>query len=257
MASAQPPSRPLDSHSLSWTALLARWVDYARAALAIPSDAAGASWLASVPAVINLQAVTFALSEVGELRGDERAFALDKAAVLIRESTAELERLWDADLPESLIDVREDARSALLLARHAGAVELIWQGDDVLVMPDVDPGEPAGTLAVMQPGTLVMRREPVAWWSGRTDAPLEISGCAIVPCAEPRQVYRRFDESGRILGDLVAPITADPPEGLPLLVPLFEDGEVIGHFTVDAADWEARQRAGMTTDRVRVDELPD
>ncbi|MHC5113240.1 MAG: hypothetical protein ACYTGP_02280 [Planctomycetota bacterium] len=248
-----PEHRPLNPDSLTWTAMLARWVEYAKATLAIPSDAAGESWQASVSAVINLQAVTFALAEVDELAGAERAFALDKAAVLISDNATALARVWGDVLPESLTEVCDDARAALLAARHVGAVELVWQGDDVLVMPDVDPGEPAGTFAVMQPGTLVMRREPVAWWSGRADAPLEIPGCAVVPCAEPRQVYRRFDESGRIVGDVVLPITADPPDALPLLVPLFEDGEVIGRFTVDATEWEACQRAGMTGDRVRVE----
>lgn len=247
--------RPLHPESLTWTALLGRWVDYARASLAIPSDAAGASWQASVPAVINLQAVTFALSELAELGSDERAFALDKAAVLIRDGAADLARIWGDTPPESLVEVIDDAQIALACAQHAGAVELIWHGDDVLVMPDVDPGQPAGTLAVMQPGTLVMSREPVAWWRGRADAPLEVPGCVTVPCDEPRQVYRRFDETGRIVGDVVAPIGADPPDGLPLLVPLFADGTRIGHFTLDAADWEARQRTAMTGERVSVEEI--
>ena len=35
----------------------------------------------------------------------------------------------------------------------------------------------------------------------------------------------------------------DPIAGLPLLVPLLDDGETIGHFTVEATEWEARQRA--------------
>ncbi len=108
----------LRPHALTWTALLGKWVEFAQASLALPRDAEGDAWRASVPAIINLQAVTFALSEVGELPEDERALAMDKAEILVDRSARELGAIWrNSALPAMLIELIGDAQTALASRR--------------------------------------------------------------------------------------------------------------------------------------------
>jgi hypothetical protein len=107
----------LRPHVLTWTALLGKWVEFARASVALPRDAEGDAWRGSVAAIINLQAVTFALGEVAELAADERALALDKAAILIDRSTADLKARWVMQgLPEMVEELIADASGALAKA---------------------------------------------------------------------------------------------------------------------------------------------
>ena len=104
----------LNPEALTWTGLLAQWVRFAQASLALPEDSDGPRWRASVPAVINLQAVTFALADLDRLRPDERALALDKAEILVTESVDQLERIWDGvEMSAALREICDDSRAAL------------------------------------------------------------------------------------------------------------------------------------------------
>jgi len=209
-----------------------------------------------VPAVITLQAVTFALADLARLPVEERPLGRDRAELLIRQNTATLHDIWRGEpLPESLVEIGADARRALEMSIFAGALELIWDGPQSMVMPASPIGDTTGTLAVMQPGTIVMPGEPVAWWVERDGGPIirALPGCRQSEVSVPRQVYRQLDEDGRITGDVVAPINADLPPGMPLLVPLFEQGRPIGHFTLEAQAWEAHQRAAMTDEMIPVE----
>jgi len=248
----------LHPETLTWTALLAKWMDFARASLAAPKDAEGDRWRAAVPAVINLQAVTFALADLARLPEEERPLGRDRAELLIRENTAKLHDIWRGEpMPDSLLEISADARAALERSAYAGAVELIWEGPHSMVMPAVPIGDETGTLAVMQPGTIVMPGEPVAWWVERDGGPIihALPGCRQSEVSVPRQVYRQLDEQGRITDDVVAPIMADLHPGMPLLVPLFEQGRPIGHFTLEAQAWEAHQRAAMAGGMIPVEFL--
>jgi len=238
----------LRPESLTWTVLLGRWVEFAKASVALPADDEGARWRGSVAAVINLQAVTFALGDLGRLGSEERALGRDKAEVLIRENAGVLEGVWRGEvMPGSLMELCGDAREALEMSAYAGVVELVWEGPGPMVMPRIEAGKAWGTLAVMQPGTIVMPGEPVAWWVDRDGTVLEgaLAGCVKHEPRVPRQVYRQIDENGRITGDMIAALNAEPPAGMPLLVPLFERGRPVGHFTLEAERWEAQQRAAM------------
>src|SRR5437870_11456667 len=86
---------PLQPEALTWTALLSQWVKFAQASAALPKDASGERWRASVPAVINLQAVTFALADLDRVPADEHALARDKAEMLITENADKLRRAWE------------------------------------------------------------------------------------------------------------------------------------------------------------------
>lgn len=245
-----PDLRP---ETLTWTALLARWIEFAQAAVAIPEEENGERWRASVPAMINLQAVTLALRELDTVDQREWPWARDKAEVLIERSASELGEAWRAEpMPGTVLELCDDARSALAASVYVGAIELRWPGPGVLTMPGLPDVEQVvgaaesddGTwLAVVQPGTLVMPDEPVAWWLNH--AGVNVDGCLAEPRYPPRQVYRQIDDDGRITGDVVTSILSDPIAGLPLLVPLVADGATIGQFTVDADEWESQQRAMM------------
>jgi hypothetical protein len=78
-------SAPLEN--LTWAALLGRWIDFARSAVALPDDTAGQAMRDCVPDIIMLQAVYFALKHLQDLDSQEKALGLDRAQVLITKHT--------------------------------------------------------------------------------------------------------------------------------------------------------------------------
>lgn len=230
---------------LTWAALLARWTEFAAAARAWPRDAEGQRWSQSVPEIIRLQAVTHALHELATLADAERPLARDRAAVTVSQAAAALDAAWRGEpMPESILDALDDAQQALARAAWTGMRIAWWMGPGVLEMPDVtiaDAGMPR-TVAIMAPGTPVMPGCPVAWWVGGT-AP-HIAGCVDRPASEPLQVYRQFDADGLAEADLIAPLEALPP-GMPLLVPLREEGQPLGHFLQPREAWRAMQSQAL------------
>ncbi len=108
----------MDVRSLTWSALLGQWVEFAQAAVVLPVNGEGGAWKKSVAEVVRLQAVWFALQHVGELPAQERALGVDRAGVLIEASRAMLERHWEAlAMPGDLLQMIADAEEALRLAR--------------------------------------------------------------------------------------------------------------------------------------------
>ncbi len=237
----------MDERALTWTALLAHWMEVARAAVSLPEGEEGDRWRRSMAPAITLHAVTFALRDLLALPLEERPVARDRAAILVAEACAALDETWRGEvMPESLQLLRHDASVALDESEWAGAVELVWRGPGELVAPSlVDPAslEEVGTLCVAAPGTILVPGEPVAWWVGRGD--LSLDGCERIEVVTPRQVYRVLDDAGRIVRDEVAPMHEDLPSGMPLLTPLLENGVRVGSFVRAGAEWEALQRAAM------------
>lgn len=230
---------------LTWAALLARWTEFAAAARAWPRDGDGERWSRSVPEIIRLQAVTRALHELGSLADTEHALARDRAAVTVTQAASALDALWRGEaMPESVLDALDDAQRALERAAWAGMRMAWWRGPGVLDMPELalqEVGMPR-TVALMAPGTPVMPGCPVAWWVGG-EVP-EVPGCAVREAAEPVQVYRQFGEDGIATEDLIAPLDALPP-GMPLLVPLREEGQPLGHFLQPREAWRAMQSQAL------------
>ncbi|MEX1017713.1 MAG: hypothetical protein WD534_10170 [Phycisphaeraceae bacterium] len=110
----QSGPEPLHPERLTWTALLGHWVAFARNAVGLPDDAEGQRMRASVADVIMLQAVWFALQQVDELDRAERALGLDRAAVLIEKHAAALEQRWQGQaMPEAMRGLIDDARAML------------------------------------------------------------------------------------------------------------------------------------------------
>jgi hypothetical protein len=98
---------------LTWSALLARWMDFAKSAVALPRDGEGGRLRAAVPALIGLQAVTHALAELDQLPPPERGVGLDRAEVLIERYGDDLRAIWNGTLPAQVSEVVRDARVAL------------------------------------------------------------------------------------------------------------------------------------------------
>ena len=252
------PGMSLRPDALTWTALLSKWIEFAQSSVALPDDAEGQRWRKCVPSIITLQAVTFALGDLERLPTEERPLARDKAEILIRDHLRRIETVWrGVGLPPMLLEIVEDAHRQWRYALYAGLIELIWRGEKPWIVPALKAEEyTRGTLAVMQPGTIVMPEEPVAWCvDGEIDR-LEsaLGGCVRQTPPGPRQVYRQIDDHGRITHDLICPLETELPAGLPLLVPLLERGERIGHLTLDPEAWLAQQRASMTSAMIPVDD---
>ncbi len=249
----------LHPEALSWTVLLGKWIDFAKASCALSTDAEGTSWRDSVPHIITLQAVTFALADLERLEPDDRPHARDRAEIIIEQSETALHAIWEGQAPGSVVEMALDARSALNASVYKGLVELIWPGPGEMIMPGVpleDILAGRGSVALAQPGTILMPGEPVAWWCDRNgdDLRLLLLDCIEAHPSRPRQLYRVFDGSGAIERDCLLPIDEDPPaNAMPLLVPLMHMGRHIGTFTLDADTWKAQQREAMRT-TVRVEE---
>ena len=107
------PSDDYNPDALTWAAMLGRWVDFARSSVALPDDAAGRKLKASVPDLIQLQAVWFALQHLGDLPASEQALGRDRAGVLIERHAAALhERFANEGLPAGMVELIDDARAA-------------------------------------------------------------------------------------------------------------------------------------------------
>ncbi len=106
--------------AIAWATLLARWTDFARSAVALPREGHGGKVRQAVPALIGLQAVTNALTELERLPEDERAVGLDRAEVLIGRYSVDIASIWAGPVPENVKDFVGDAQLALsaAAARH-------------------------------------------------------------------------------------------------------------------------------------------
>ncbi len=230
---------------LSWAALLARWTELAAAARAWPRDAEGYRWSQSVPEIIRLQAVTHALQELGTLAETEQPLARDRAAVTVTQAASALDSIWRGEpMPDAILDILDDARRALDRAAWTGMRIGWWMGPGVLAMPELDlrDADMPRTVAVMAPGTPVMPGCPLVWWVGGRVP--DVPGCTVGAATDPVQVYRQFDDGGIATEDVIAPLDALPP-GMPLLVPLREDGQPLGHFLQPRDAWHAMQSQAL------------
>lgn len=198
-----------------------------------------------MPEIIRLQAVTHALQELGTLADAERPLARDRAAVTVTRAASALDSLWRGEpMPGAILDMLDDAQRALARAAWTGMRIAWWMGPGMLAMPELDlrDADMPRTVAVMAPGTPVMPGCPVAWWVGGIVP--DVPGCTVGAATDPVQVYRQFDDGGIATEDLVAPLDALPP-GMPLLVPLREEGQPLGHFLQPRDAWHAMQSQAL------------
>lgn len=227
--------------------MLGRWMDFARAAVALPEAGEGGRWRRAVAPIIGLQAITHALSELDTLDRAQRRVGLDRAAVLIADHTREIHDIWRGEpIPDELRVLLADARATLSAATssglewivHTGAVTL--DGHEQLADDLVIRGF-EGDLYLAAPGAWVFEGEPVAFCretdgvrpseraTGLIDSALRADDrwairAAMVPAA--RQVYREHDASSGVpVRDQVVWISDDPLPGRPLLIPVVQAGQ--------------------------------
>ncbi len=115
----------MESTKLTWVALLGGWMQFARAAVALPDDAEGRAWRASVPAMIGLQAVCMAMRTLDQLPPDEQALGVDRSRVLLEQYLRKLhEHHGGRPFHPKLEELVNDAERAIEeAARRCAATE--------------------------------------------------------------------------------------------------------------------------------------
>ena len=106
--------------TITWAALLGQWIEFARSAVGLPDDEPGRCLRESVPDIIMLQAVWFALHQLDDLLQDQRALGLDRSEILIDQHTKALHRRWhNQPMPATLSELIEDTRRQLTIAQSS------------------------------------------------------------------------------------------------------------------------------------------
>ena len=122
----QPQFEPLPVDQLTWASLLGRWVEFARSAVGLPQTTEGNLMRDSVPDIIMLQAVWFALQHLNDLSISEKALGIDRASVLIeKHSNALINRYTTSEMPELMAELIKDAKGML----HAVESKLVKPTD--------------------------------------------------------------------------------------------------------------------------------
>lgn len=231
-------SDPLQPEAISWAVLLGRWMDFAKASTALPETREGDQWRDSVVPMITLQAVTFALSELEQVTPVERLLGWDRAEMLCDEALDTLDAIWGPGLPTTLVEVVEQAESAMSGVLDRFTLVLVSNQDHPFTVSPLKDIEPVDSFVAAASGTPIMPGAPIAWWSGveldtvrGVDWPgsLQLLRC-------PVQVWRCRDEQDRYFEDVVTDLEAELDSGLPLLVPRILEGLPLGDPMPVAAD---------------------
>ena len=228
----------------AWTALLAHAMHLAKAARAWGGSEQGVRMRESVAPLVQLQAVAIAMRQLGDLAPAHRAYARDQADVLLQRACESLRATWRGEpMRDAVLQAMSDARQSIANAMYAGLRCLRWPGPGSLVVPawPASVGQVRGSLALMEPGTIALAGEVIAWWCDRE--PLACDGCVHEALDAPVQVYRRFDGNGRFESADTVPLHESLPSGMPTLVPICVAGEPVGGFMRDPQTWLAMQRA--------------
>lgn len=181
--------------------------------------------------MITLQAIAFALEELGHLPAPERALGCDRAELGIAHAARTLSAAWDREpMPNGLLDLLAEAQRALRLARTLAFCFVVDAND--IVMPRIDPAaiaaaappNPGSELWLAPPGVTFARGAVVAW-SAPEPIDLDLAGVVRTPIAVPAmQLYRQPQPAPL---DLCAPVAVSLPAGLPMLRPIIENGETL------------------------------
>ena len=234
--------------TLTWSALLARWTEFAASSVALPAGGESGRWKRAVPQIITLQAVVHALDELDELEPEEIPVALDRAAISVREAVREIRSIWDGEaLPPEAQELCEEAEAAIVVADSVG---LAW----TVASASLECGHPADlaaavvasgiadTLLIPTPGvplfasSVAAHFRPAVWNPERiaqiaelVESFLDEDGDAAFAGFLPQmQVYRQFDfAKGGAVRDLVVPTALGVAAGQPLLVPAVSGGQAV------------------------------
>ena len=233
---------------ISWSTLLAGWVSFAQRALALPKDEQGQRWRDSVAPTIGLHALAMALGEIDKVDPEERPLAMDKSEIGIKAHVAELNEIWRGEpMPESIIELIEDAKAAWELALYEGVAWIVASERFVAFHP-AELGDALlnagylGEVMIATPGVELFKGAPIAIARNNSGGQPEddilrmiqdfLEACdgqvehplIVRPVC---QVYRQFDYlKGGSAKDLVAPVIGELQAGQPLLIPVVIGGEM-------------------------------
>ncbi len=237
-----------DTTGVTWATLLAGWVQYAQSAVGLPKTEQGQRWRDSVAPTIALHALAMALGEIERVDPEERALAMDRSELGIKEQAATINAIWRGEpMPESIDELIEDAKDAWEAALYEGVVWIVaserfkaFHPADLAEML-LDAGF-IGEVLIASPGVEMFRGAPVAVCRenfGGEPGPdiVEMIDAYLAACDgkadHPQiirpvcQVYRQYNFlAGGVQKDLVAPVTADLPAGQPLLIPVVSGGAI-------------------------------
>ncbi len=233
---------------ISWSTLLAGWVSFAQRALALPKDEQGQRWRDSVAPTIGLHALAMALGEIDKVDPEERPLAMDKSEIGIKAHVAELNEIWRGEpMPESIIELIEDAKAAWELALYEGVAWIVASERFVAFHPAelgdalLDAGY-LGEVMIATPGIEMFKGAPIAIARNNSGGQPEddilrmiqdfLEACEgqvehpliVRPVC---QVYRQFDFlNPGCAKDLVAPVIGELQAGQPLLIPVVSGGQM-------------------------------
>ncbi|MAO22660.1 MAG: hypothetical protein CMJ35_07170 [Phycisphaerae bacterium] len=265
-------STPPSTHdTTTWATLLAGWVHYAQSAVALPDTAEGQRWKDSVAPTIALHAHAMALGEIEKVAPDERALAMDKSELSIKEHAGALNQIWRGEpMPESIGELIQDAKDAWEAALHEGVVWIVkserfksFHPGELIEML-LDAGF-IGEVLIATPGIEMFKGAPVATcrenFGGEPGPDITRMIDAYLHACDGEvdhpqiirpvcQVYRQFDFlAGGAQKDVVAPVTGDLQSGQPLLIPVVSGGA--------SCAVPLPQRASKPLDLVRVEWLAE
>ena len=103
----------LGAPRLTWAVLLGQWLEFAKSALALSDDETGRRLRCSVPDIIMLQAVWFALQHLNKLDAEQLAVGLDRAEVLIEKHQGILRQRFADAMPTQVRTLIDDATRQL------------------------------------------------------------------------------------------------------------------------------------------------
>ena len=247
----------LQPESLSWAALLGKWMDFAKASTVLPTTGEGGQWRDSIAPMITLQGITFAMSEMEQVEASQRLFGWDRGELLVDQARIELDECWGPDLPQSILETIQCAESSLTEVIDRFTPVLVSEPGEPSLMPSVPLLEPLGASAVVAAGTTIMPSTPIAWWS-EVDfdqlRSLHLPGILEL-WRSPIQVWRHWDDQDVYTEDVVTSLDAEFEQAMPLLVPRVLEGIPLSDplpSPGDVASFYA-QRLGMKRLSVRLD----
>lgn len=232
--------------TLTWSALLARWTEFAASAVALPETGEPGRWKRAVPHIVTMQAVVHALDELDELEPEEIPVALDRAAVAVRQAVRAVADIWDGDaLPREAQELCDEAEAAIILAESVGLAWTVAGASMECAHPAslaaaIEAIGIADTLFVPTPGVPLFKSSvaahfrPAVWDPERIVAVAELieafldedGDAAFAGFIPQMQVYRQFDFArGGPVRDLVVPTALGVAAGQPLLIPAIAGGK--------------------------------
>jgi len=222
---------------VAWDVLLAKWVEFAKAASinAAAGDPAARATADAIPHIITLQGHIFALAEAHRLTAPERRIAAARARHAISKAASSLRTIHHTSpMPDGLLDLLTDARHAIdatdALTLHLRVAQDDFHAPDPWpIAQDLKARGFSGKILAAPTGLRLLNGAPCITLcpDPHPIQPPTIPG--LVPdrtVAPPEQIYRLTQTQNAPAHDLIAPMLTELPAGTPLLRTILDDGNL-------------------------------